>query len=67
MITLLTNTYTEKEHEAIAEIAEEAVIMLDAIYCNKGDCARCEYRHICYDLHKLYDFAERKLKEKKTR
>ncbi|MBO5715285.1 MAG: hypothetical protein J6S23_02685 [Clostridia bacterium] len=74
MITLLTNTYSEKELEAIAEITEECVIMLESIYCKqmqdeKFDCnyCECEYRHICYDLQKLHAFAVHKLTEKKSR
>ena len=63
MISILSNSFNNKEKQAICDLFEELEIMFFECYCpytkdEKTECTECPYKHLCYDVNKTLEFVE---------
>lgn len=64
MITVKTAPYSEKEIRALSYVMHSAKTTFTATFCKpETPCNECLYRHLCYDLSKASQYAEKKLDE----
>lgn len=60
MITLKLNAYSPSEKRELAKLFEEYRSRVVVNICGKQDnyCAECEYKHLCYDVCKAFDYIQ---------
>lgn len=64
MITIKNNSYGNDEKRALFVSLQAAVKEFINTYCEPPcRCQACEYRHVCYDLIKIRDYALQQTKE----
>ena len=60
MITVKLGNYSHEEVNLLIQAIEKALVVFgkyaNPICCKMDDCNPCNLKHVCYDIHKIYDY-----------